>query len=60
MDRVAEENQQERAHQEAQAERSEAQHWLIAEAQRQAAREREEAENEQRRRALRHPQAARR
>jgi hypothetical protein len=46
MARSAEEKQEARAQQEAQAER-EAQHWLIIEAQQQAAREREEAQNEQ-------------
>jgi hypothetical protein len=44
MERVAEERQQAHAEQAAQQERTEAQHWLVEEARRQAAREREEEE----------------
>jgi MobA/MobL family len=44
MERVAEERQQADAEQAAQQERTEAQHWLVEEARRQAAREREEEE----------------
>jgi hypothetical protein len=44
MERVAEERQQAHTEQAAQQERTEAQHWLVEEARRQAAREREEEE----------------
>jgi hypothetical protein len=44
MERAAEENQQARAEQTAQTERTESQYWLVEEARRQAAREREEEE----------------
>jgi hypothetical protein len=44
MERVAEERQQAHAEQAAQQERTEAQHWLVEEARRQAAQEREDAE----------------
>lgn len=44
MERVAEERQQAHTEQAAQQERTEAQHWLVEEARRQAAQEREDAE----------------